>query len=434
MKTITYAMAEKQEETVSVLLMAVLEYAKDSPLFNYLDRVKVKMKTVRFSPLNKAQTIIASLVMGCKHTKAINEVLPSELAAANYLGMPRFPDQSQINRYLTRFSTDNVTQLREAHAQMFMCQSQARRVVGQIVVDIDQCGLVANGQSYEFARKGYFPHKRGEQGYQVSAAYVGAYEEAVQMYLDPGNVASKQRLPDLLRDVDRQLAADNPGVVLIRRLDAGYDSSEHRRLLAQLPGFLLMKSAEGGSATALAHTIPHQAWLSVAEGVHGTELPTYDDIRRVLYEFDLADGSCTYSMLVTNLPATDFGVMGLFEFYNQRQTIEAFFCQSRQVFHIQTLRSRHFNAIAAFLHFVFLTHNLLVWVKQARFAHTDLATTSMRQLVGKLTHVRAHITWDGQWHLFILDTCYWARRLLDALQPHSHLIQLPLPFARLHKT
>ena len=28
--------------------------------------------------------------------------------------------------------------------------------------------------------------------------YIGAYDEAVQLYLDPGNVGSRARLPDLL--------------------------------------------------------------------------------------------------------------------------------------------------------------------------------------------------------------------------------------------
>jgi Transposase DDE domain len=432
MNTITYEAAEKQAETVSVLLMAVLEYVKDTPLFGWLGQVKVKMKAVRYSPLNKAQTMIASLVMGCKHTKDINEVLSQEVAAANYLGMLRFPDQSQINRYLTRFTTDNVAQLRDVHAQLFMRQSQARRAVGYIVVDIDQCGLVANGKTYEFARKGYFPHKRGEQGYQVSAAYVGAYEEALQLYLDPGNVVCKNRLGDLLRDSDRLLATDNPGVTLIRRLDAGYDSAENRRLLTQLPGYFLLKSAESDSAAALTATIPVQDWLPVTEGVHGTELPSRLGLRYLLYEFILADGTYEYSMLITNLPAAEFGVLHLFAFYNERQTIEAFFRQSRQVFHIHTLRSRQFNAIAAFLSFVFLTHNLIQWVKHARFAQTPLATVTMRQLVTKATQVRAHITWDGQWHLFILDTSHWARLLLDSLQPQ--VVQLLLPFARLHKT
>lgn len=432
MKTIRYETAEKQAETVAVFLMSVLEYAKETPLFSWLEQVQVPMKTVTFSPGNKAQTVIASLVMGCKHTKDINEVLGQEVAAANYLGMPRFPDQSQINRYLTRFTTSNVAQLKEVHARLFMRQSYARRAVGPLVVDIDQCGLVANGKTYEFARKGYFPHKRGEQGYQVSAAYVGAYEEALQLYLDPGNVVSKQRLPDLLRDSDRLLATDNPGVCLIRRLDAGYDSGENRRLLAGLPGYFLMKSAESDTAAVLAHTLPLAAWLPVADGVHGIELPVSEGLRRILYEFALPDGRVEYSMLITNLPSAEFGVIRLFEFYNERQTIEAFFCQARQVLHIHTLRSRRFNAIAAFLQFVFLTYNLIQWVKRARFAQTDLATATLRQLVDKVTHVRAQITWDGQWHLWVLTTTDWAYRLLAALQPH--VVQLELPFARLHKT
>ena len=70
--------------------------------------------------------------------------------------------------------------------------------MGQIVVDIDQCGLVVSGQSYELARKGYFPRKRGEIGYQLSATYIGAYQEALQIYLDPGNTPCASRLPDTL--------------------------------------------------------------------------------------------------------------------------------------------------------------------------------------------------------------------------------------------
>jgi hypothetical protein len=175
MHSIIYEAAEEQVEEVSVFLMMILEYANDIGLWGILSKVQVKMKGVLYSPLNKAQTIIASLVAGCPHTKAINEQLGQEKAAANYLGMARFPEQSQINRYLKRFTANNVEELGQAHADLFVRQSQARRAKGQIVVDIDQCGLVANGKSYEWSRKGYFPRKRGEQGYQVSMAYIGAY-------------------------------------------------------------------------------------------------------------------------------------------------------------------------------------------------------------------------------------------------------------------
>src|SRR5260221_14246980 len=155
---ITYEAADEQAETVSAFLMLFLEYANEVGVFGLIgSQVLVKMKEVVYSRLNKAQSIMASLVMGCEHMKATNEVLGEERIAAHYLGMRHFPDQSQLNRYLTRFSADNVAQLGEVHAHLFERHSQARRAVGQIVVDIDQCGLVVGGKCYELARSGDFP-------------------------------------------------------------------------------------------------------------------------------------------------------------------------------------------------------------------------------------------------------------------------------------
>lgn len=435
MKTITYESQEEQDKTVSAFLMMFLEYAQDIGLFMLLRRiVKVPMKEVVYSLLNKAQTVLASLVMGCQHTKAINDVLGEEEMAANFLGMVRFPEQSQINRYLTRFSADNVAQLGEVHRELFLQQSQARRAVGQLVVDIDQCGLVVNGKTYEWARKGYFPRKRGEIGYQLSLAYIGAYEEAVQVYVDPGNSHCASRLNDLLRDLERTLTTDNPGVCLIRRLDGGYDSADHRAALAQLSGYFLLKGGHRVTAKQLAQPIKLGQWLPIAERVHGVELAPESGVRRLLYEIWQADGQHDYSLLYTNLPAADWSVATLFTFYNERTTIEAFFAQARHVFNIQSMRSRRFNAIFAFLRFVFLTHNVLVWAKHSVLVDSDFAQATTRELLYQAARVRAHVTWDGLWHVWIIGSSRWASALREALCRPPRLVQLAFPFARLHKT
>src|SRR5579885_961010 len=131
MHTIAFEDGGKQEETVSAFLMLVLEFGTEIGVFGVcglLDRLlHVAMKTVRYCPLYKAQTIIASIVMGCAHTKAINETLGAEVAAANYLGMHRFPDQSQINRYLSRFTAANVGELGAVHAHVLRQESRAAR-------------------------------------------------------------------------------------------------------------------------------------------------------------------------------------------------------------------------------------------------------------------------------------------------------------------
>jgi len=438
MSKIAFEDGGAQEETVSAFLMLVLEYGTEIGVFGVrglLDRLlHVAMKTVRYCPLYKAQTIMASIVMGCAHTKAINETLGAEVAAANYLGMSRFPDQSQINRYLTRFSATNVDELGTVQAHLLRQHSRARRDGGWHVVDIDQCGLVANGQSYEFHRKGYFPRKRGEEGYQLSLAYLGAYEEVVALHLDPGNVPGRQRLPDLVRAVERLLGPEETTATVIWRLDAGYDGAQTRAQLRERPGYVLLKALSATTALRTALALPIQDWVPVAETIHGIEIPTLDGYRRLVYELHQTDGTVNHALLYTTLPAAEWGVARLFAFYNERTTIEAFFAQSRHVHNIQNLRSRKFHAIAAFLHFVALTHNLLVWAKQARLGHSPLATASAHELVGYATRVRAHIAWDGRWHLRILHSSPWAASLIEALTRPPHPMQLALPFARLHKT
>jgi hypothetical protein len=256
----------------------------------------------------------------------------------------------------------------------------------------------------------------------------------VQIYLDPGNTPSSKRLPDLLRDIDRLLERDHPGLTVIRRLDRGYDRAAHRHRLSSLPGYFLLKGGDSRTATRLAATIPLHDWLPIAEAVHGLELPSDDSVRRLLDEFWWSDGSCEYAWLYTHLPVDGFGIQAAFEFYNQRTTIEAFFAASRHVFNIQSMRSRQFHASFAFLRFVFLTHHRLHWAKQTRLAGSQLAQATTRTLVTHLARVRATVSWDGLWHLAILPSSRWASLLLEALSRPPCPIQLELPFARLHKS
>ena len=63
MSSIIYEVDEKQEETVSVFLMMMLEYVATSDLWQMLNQsVHIKMKEVTYGRLNKAQTVIAESV------------------------------------------------------------------------------------------------------------------------------------------------------------------------------------------------------------------------------------------------------------------------------------------------------------------------------------------------------------------------------------
>ena len=208
------------------------------------------------------------------------------------------------------------------------------------------------------------------------------------------------------------MGPEDTAIALIRRLDAGYDSAANRQMLAGLPGYAVLKGASSALARRLAQRVPVQEWLPVADDVHGVEVtPEETGLRRLVYELHQADGTVDYALLYTTLPAADW-----------------------HVYNIQNLRSRRFHAIYAFLRFVVLTHNLLHWTKQARLAQTTLVSATTRHLVCYVARVRAHIRWDGHWHIRILPSSRWATLLIEALTRPPHPVQLALPFACLHKT
>ncbi|WP_425519795.1 transposase [Tissierella simiarum] len=154
----------------------------------------------------------------------MNEKLVPDTTAAKLLGMNKFPDQSQVNRFLNRFDETNIDQLEFIHHTLFMENSLSLSSTDPVVVDFDMSGLVAGGRTYELAEKGYFPRKRGEKGYQLSAAFVGNTAETVSMFLDPGNTSCTNRFEDLLKATTfkfkEHLSKDN----LIIRADSRYSS------------------------------------------------------------------------------------------------------------------------------------------------------------------------------------------------------------------
>ena len=411
--------AEVNESTGSAFLIAFQQHAAAMGFFRPIaDHLRVKMKAVRYSVLQKGQTLVASILLGCPYTSSINHRLVPDSAAAREWGMERFPDQSQVNLFLNRMTAENMAQLEQAHQELLHSHSLLRSAA-QVVVDFDQTGLRVTGKKFELAEKGYFPRRRGARGYQLSAALAsaqGCEPEAIASYLDPGNVIGPTRLPDLLRTT---LAIfEQRHLQLVIRLDAGYGNS-HATVDALLEAQVRFVLKWRDSRVAKKIVREHQLqWQRHTQEVRVAEGPSYLGVRSVICE---VKGELT--TLLTNL---DRAPKALFDFYNQRQTIEAFFKASKHVFGMANLRSRRFLAIAAFLGFVFLTHNLLVWTKAALFAGTRLAAAHTREMVEKVIRVPAFLVRHGSaLRLELPAVGVLARELREALCPTA--AQLPLP-------
>ena len=81
----------------------------------------------------------------------------------------------------------------------------------------------------------------------------------------------------------------------------------------------------------------------------------------------------------------------LFHFYNKRQTIEAFFKTCKQVYGIKNLRTSKFYGIYGFLWLVFISHNLIILMKNTAFSTSDFGNIGIGSLVKKLGTITARI-------------------------------------------
>ena len=135
-------------------------------------------------------------------------------------------------------------------------------------------------------------------------------------------------------------------------------------------------------AKRLAESVNDEQWVNINELVSVCELEEIDGSRYILVKI-LTKKDVTYSCLITNIynkPANK-----LFNFYNERQTIEAFFKMCKNTYNIKNLRTSNFFGIYGFLILVLITHNMVLSMKKTCFKDTEIenmGTTAIHKNVG----------------------------------------------------
>lgn len=424
MKSITFATGEFKEEKTSAWLAGFIKFSQTLGALDLLEQVKVKMKEIDYSIHQKMITLLLSIAVGCRYTSDINDKLVPDTVAANMFDMERFPDQSQINALIRRIDNQGVKQLKSVHHQMFMENARCLSTADFVVVDIDQSGLIANGKTYEVAQKGYFSKKKGQKGYQLSAAFCGETSETISLYLDPGNAHCSTRFDDLVKDTMAKLSDTAKSNKLILRVDSGYGSDDSIQKIKDKVLFAA-KAYSTVRAANIAKCIKRSDWEEVDGCVDVFELPAADGLRYIIVRTLTSKGSFEYTMLVSNIPLAQMSAVEMFHFYNKRQTIEAFFKTCKNTYHIRNLRTRKFDGIHAFLWFVFIMHNLLSWFKSTVLVETELEGVGTKTLVDKLGSITAEVRRTTDTIVVILPKISaLARKFADCMQPKYQQLSL----------
>lgn len=367
---------------------------------------QVPMKTCDYTALQKLQTLMCSLAVGCEWTKDINHKLRPYPLVAGLLGMVQFPEQSSVNRFLHHLGVaqgQQLTLISEILLQRFGLWHQLERVD----LDIDSTGLMVYGRTYEGMRKGYFPRQRGRRGYRMTVAstHNPVGPEILALCVDPANVGAAARFWDCLYQAADVLGALNRlGVI---RADASCGTGANIQELLDLGLTFIVKGFSNETALNFAAGVAPQQWESLDLFTRVCDLGPQrishcrHPVRVVLVELmtERYDRP-SYSHLYTNLVPEEADAEQIVARYNGRQCIEALLKSAKYGLSIAHLRTRRYLPIEGFLHLAAMTFNLLSWFRSYLLAQVDLHTLGLCDLTHTLMDVPAKCTREDN-HLYL---------------------------------
>jgi len=339
-----------------------------------------KGRNSTFSVIDLCVGIVAIIILECERLSHVDDQFGRELILAHQLGLSRFFTQSTAHRFINRFQGWHVNQLRRIHEGMLHAYGAAVQAQGK-VADFDATTLSVEGRKREGAEPGFNRKAKGKDCYQASAAF--CENELITQTLDKGHVHCSQALQTLFLRAWEVLGGFD-----VARLDSGYFSKETVIFLLNYVAlrFLIVASSRcQGMEEARAYAEAHpERWQRVGRSQQ-TWVMNFNNLllfagmslrlRLVLVKRKeqvkkVKNGRVRRRTktfiygIVTNIGRKEKTPNQIYRFYHKRGTIENFFRESRQSFHLGKLPSQKYRGNEAYLWFVALAYNCFIWFKR----------------------------------------------------------------------
>ena len=226
--------------------------------------------------------------------------------------------------------------------------------------------------------------------------------------------------------------------LLLIRSDSALGSGETIALLLERGYLFVVKGRDSRTARQLAATIAPGAWQRVHSHLRAAESETTTitgcpfAVRLVVCERLSERGQARYYFLVSNLPRSTYGTVALVEFYNERQTIEAFNKVMGNVLFLDHLRTGSISANEAVAQLSMLAYDVQSWAAHRFFDGTPYEGIAIREFVQKGLRVVARVLWPDPDHCrieFSLDSPY-ASAFVAGAQPANGQLPLPIDFSK----
>jgi len=431
---ITVGLDEFREILPSGFLAILSSFAESVGFFDpFLKHFSLPMKEVSYSVMDKIATLFSSIIVGCSHIKDINHKLRPYPSAASLFGMERFPDQSQINRFLKRVGPGEISELSLIFEAIL---DKVALFQGEEKVDlnVDATGLIVYGDSYQFAKKGYFPKKRGRKGYQLSLGTTNSeYSQILSLILDPGNISLAVRLWDTIYEVAEVLGSlERIGTV---RADAIYGIGPDIALLLRHNLSFLVKGNSCFTAKRILRELApsYDDWRRVDETTFAFDA-RYVPIRRcpypvrtVLTKAVNAKGKIEFRHIYTSFRPKEMDGVEVATSFRKRSDIESIIRDDKYGLHIDNLRTKNFWGIWAYLFIACATHNLISLFRKRVLSGTGIENLGIQTITKKLTDIPAKFEKEqNRMKIFFPAGHELARRFIQGKQDNHKSNLFPL--------
>ncbi len=340
-------------------------------------------RVTAYRPEQRLTALLATLAAGLKGIAPGNTYLRPNSAVQARLG-GRFPDQGTIHRWLQQTTDAQAAALRCHLHQVVRQHGRFWHELWSnrwLVLDLDGQGLVARGQRFEKAAKGWL----GEGidcGYIRYVCYAGASHEVLDEFLASGNQTLMSQFPVLLAGLDEVIPRAYRGRVVLRAdshagtIDNLRDCRAHGyhylcplqswSAIKRLREYVQQRGRRGGWFTEVdskgqEHRVQYwvvQRWQLSGKG-KSRKLSTHATV----YREQTPTGKKEWSVLVSDLKREKG--RRLWQDYRQRGgTIEEYNDQAERAYHLEIMRTSTFAGLNALHHLIGLCWNLTRWAAE----------------------------------------------------------------------
>lgn len=368
-----------------VLVERVLRQAKSLDLvqqWTQLPLGNLSGRRTAYRPEQRLTAVLATLAAGLKGIAPSNTYLRTNSAMCAWLD-GRFPDQGTIHRWLQQVTAPQAADVRAHLHHVVRTHGRFWDVLWSnqsLWLDVDGQGLVARGQCFEKAATGYLGEGM-DRGYIRYVCYAGETREVLDEFLAPGNKTLMSQFPTLLAGLDEVIPRGYRDRVVIRgdshlgTINNLRDARAHGyHYLCPLQSWSAVKrlrehvqkpGTRGGRFEEVdSKGQPHRVrfwivgrWLLSGKG-KSRRLYTYATVY-----CDHGPKGEEWSVLVSDRKR-EKGRRAWKRYHERGGTIEEYNDQAERAFHLEILRTRHFEGLNVLHSLIGLCWNLTRWATE----------------------------------------------------------------------